>query len=46
MAPLEEIGQIRFELQNHFAKFEEDKAKQKEMLVACFLDFRGHLEPY
>jgi hypothetical protein len=36
MAPLEEIGQIRLELQNQFAKFEEDK----EMAVACFSDSR------
>jgi hypothetical protein len=36
MAPLEEIGQIRLELQNQLEKFEEDKARQKKMLVACF----------
>jgi hypothetical protein len=40
MAPLEEIGQIRLELQNQLAKFEEDKARQKEMVVACFSDSR------
>jgi hypothetical protein len=45
MAPLEEIGNIRLELQNQFAKFEEDKARKKEMLVACFSNSRGHLEP-
>ena len=31
MAPLEEIGQIRLELQNQFVKFEEDKSMQKEI---------------
>jgi hypothetical protein len=35
MAPLEEIGQIRSELENQLAKFE-DKATKKEMVVACF----------
>jgi hypothetical protein len=40
MAPLEEIGQIRLELQNQRAKFEEDKDRKKEMVVACFLDSR------
>jgi hypothetical protein len=32
-APLEEIGHIRLELQNQFEKFEEDKARQKEINV-------------
>jgi hypothetical protein len=41
MAPLEEIGQIRLELENQLAKFEEDKARQKEMLVACFSDSKA-----
>jgi hypothetical protein len=35
MAPLEEIGQIIFELQNQHAKFEEDMARKNEMVV-CF----------
>jgi hypothetical protein len=30
-APLEEIGQIKLELQSQFEKFEEDKDKQKEL---------------
>jgi hypothetical protein len=30
-APLEEIGQIRLELQSRFENFEENKAKQKEI---------------
>jgi len=30
-ASLEEIGQIRLELQSQFEKFDEDKAKQKEI---------------
>jgi hypothetical protein len=47
MAPLEEIGQIRSGLENQLAKFEEDKARQKKMVVACFSDSKsrlGHLE--
>jgi hypothetical protein len=38
MAPLEEIGQIRLELQNQLAKFEEDKAKAKG--DGCSIFFR------
>ena len=32
-APIEEIGEIRKELRDQFQKFEEDKARQKEMEV-------------
>jgi hypothetical protein len=34
--PIRGDGQIRLEMQNQFANFEENKARQKELLVAYF----------
>jgi hypothetical protein len=44
--PLGKIGQIRSKLENQLAKFEEDKARPKEMVVACFSNSRGLLPPH
>jgi len=40
MAPLEVIGQTILELENRFAKLDEDNTRKKQINVACCLDYR------